>query len=68
MAKPDLQDVYVDPASGDLRRLAGKLGLEVALGNLPSATDNSSAATAGVPVGGLYVDTSADNVVKQRTA
>ena len=54
MAKPDLQAVYVDPTDGDLRRLDGKLGLKVATANLVDAADDNAAATAGVPVGGLY--------------
>lgn len=54
MAKPDLQDVYVDPNDGTLRRLKGKLGLGVALDNLVDAADDTAAGAAGVPVGGLY--------------
>ena len=54
MAKPDLQAVYVDPSDGDLRRLDGKLGLKVAFENMVSASGDVAAASAGVPVGGLY--------------
>ncbi len=54
MAKPDLQAVYVDPSDGDLRRLDGKLGLKVAFENMVSASGDSAAEAAGVPVGGLY--------------
>lgn len=54
MAKPDLQAVYVDPNDSTLRRLKGKLGLGVALDNLVSAANDGAAATAGVPIGGLY--------------
>lgn len=54
MAKPDLQAVYVDPNDSTLRRLKGKLGLGVALDNLVSATNDSNAEAAGVPIGGLY--------------
>lgn len=53
MAKPDLQRTYVD-TDGNLKRLKGKLGLGEALENLVEAADDSAAATAGVPVGGLY--------------
>lgn len=52
MAKPDLQQVRVDPATGVTRRLDGKLGLPVA--QLVSAANDAAAAIAGVPVGGLY--------------
>ena len=54
MAKPDLQATYVDPSTGNLRRLKGKLGLGQAMENLVEAADDSAADTAGVPVGGLY--------------
>ena len=52
MAKPDLQATYVDPATGVMRRLAGKLGLPVAA--LVDAANDGAAASAGVPIGGLY--------------
>jgi len=52
MAKPDLQSVYASPGTGTLRRLKGKLGL--AVNAIPSAADDAAAATAGVPIGGLY--------------
>lgn len=71
MAKPDLQAVYVDPANGEMRRLKGKLGLGADIfDSLPSATSNSTAATAGVAVGGLYKDITVPTsvVIKVRTA
>lgn len=54
MAKPDLQPVYVRPDDGNLRRLEGKLGLELALGNLATHADNAAAVTAGLTVGSIY--------------
>jgi hypothetical protein len=65
MAKPDLQEVYVKPDDGVVRRLKGKLGLAAAFDNLVEATDNTTAAAAGVPVGGLYHNSGS---VKVRTA
>jgi len=55
MAKPDQQNVLVTPA-GQLYRLDGKLGLELALGNLLTANGPLDATASGVPVGGIYVD------------
>ncbi len=55
MAKPDLQNVVVTPA-GELYRLDGKLGLELALGKLLTANGPGDAAASGVPVGGIYVE------------
>ncbi|MCI0527721.1 MAG: hypothetical protein L0Y56_09800 [Nitrospira sp.] len=52
MAKPDLQAVRSKPSTGSLYRDDGKLGL--AVNSIPSAADDSAAATAGVPIGGLY--------------
>jgi len=54
MAKPDLQSVYVKPDDGNLRRLDGKLGLELALGNLATYADNSAAVAGGLAVGSIY--------------
>jgi len=54
MAKPDLQKVYVKPDDGVVRRLDGKLGLAAAFDNMVDALNDGAAATAGVPVGGLY--------------
>ncbi len=54
MAKPDLQPLYVKPDDGVTRRLDGKLGLAPAFNNLVDAANDSAAATAGVPIGGLY--------------
>ena len=54
MAKPDLQKVYVKPSDGNLRRLDGKLGLELALNNLATHADNAAAVTAGLTVGSIY--------------
>lgn len=54
MAKPDLQPLYVKPDDGVTRRLDGKLGLAAAFNNLVDAANDSAAATAGVPIGGLY--------------
>lgn len=70
MAKPDLQRVYVKPSNARMRRDDGKLGLaDLGYNNLPSATSNSTAATAGVPVGGLYKDVTVSTsvVIKVRT-
>lgn len=67
MAKPDLQPMYVKPSTGRVRRDDGKLGLADAnLHNLPTASNNTTAATAGVAVGGLYKDSS--GFIKVRTA
>ena len=54
MAKPDLQEVYVKPDDGVVRRLKGKLGLAPAFDNLKDAASDNAAALLGVPVGGLY--------------
>jgi hypothetical protein len=54
MAKPDLQKVYVKPDDGNLRRLDGKLGLGLALANLPEYADSATAAAAGLAVGTLF--------------
>ncbi len=54
MAKPDLQQVFVKPDDGVMRRLKGKLGLAAAFDNMVSAANDAAAATAGVPIGGLY--------------
>ena len=62
MAKPDLQRVYVKPADGTVRRLDGKLGLAAAFDNLTEATNDGTAATAGVPVGALYHNAGAGRV------
>lgn len=55
MGKPDLQNVLVTPA-GQLYRLDGKLGLELALGNLLTAQGPGDAIASGIAVGGIYVD------------
>jgi len=70
MAKPDLQKVYVSPTDSVLRRDDGKLGLAVALDDLEDAASDVAAAAAGVPVGGLYRDSTATpaNVVRVRVA
>ena len=57
MAKPDLQQVYVKPDDGNLRRLDGKLGLALALENLPVYADSSTAAAAGLAEGSLFKTT-----------
>lgn len=56
MAKPDLQQVRVNPTTGELRRLDGKLGLseDTRFGSLEDAADDPAAAAAGVAVGALY--------------
>jgi hypothetical protein len=56
MAKPDLQQVYANTATGDLMRLKGKLGLGEALDFLVGATGDVDAAASGVPLRGLYYD------------
>lgn len=56
MAKPDLQPVYVSTADGDLKRLAGKLGLLESMDHLVGAADDVAAAASGVPIRGLYYD------------
>jgi hypothetical protein len=66
MAKPDLQQVFVDPRDGQPKRLKGKLGLAQALDNVIVATSEANAISAGLEVGGIWVDSSADNVVKFR--
>jgi hypothetical protein len=59
MAKPDLQQVRINPSTGALKTLKGKLGLaESRLDQLTDAADDAAAASAGVPVGGLYRTTS----------
>lgn len=71
MAKPDLQNLKVAPKTGRIRRDDGKLGLADAnLHNLPDATDNTTAAAAGVAIGGLYKDVTVATsvVIKVRTA
>lgn len=71
MAKPDLQALKVEPTTGRIRRDDGKLGLaDGNFHNLPSATSNSTAATAGVEIGGLYKDVTSPTsvVIKVRTA
>jgi hypothetical protein len=54
MAKPDLQAVYVKPDDGNLRRLDGKLGLALALENLPVHADSATAKATGLEVGTLF--------------
>ncbi len=54
MAKPDLQPVYVRPDDGNLRRLDGKLGLELALDNLATFADNNAAVAGGLDAGSIY--------------
>ena len=56
MAKPDLQEVFVNTRTGDLKGLKGKLGLGEALANLVGAADDTAAAASGVPLRGLYYD------------
>lgn len=71
MAKPDLQQLTMNPGTGEIRRDDGKLGLaNAAFDQLPSATNNATAASAGVAVGGLYKDVSVATsvVIKVRTA
>lgn len=71
MAKPDLQDIRINPVNGRFRRDNGKLGLKnVDFTSLPTATSNATAASAGVPVGGLYKDATVATsvVIKVRTA
>ena len=65
MAKPDLQDLYVDP-SGQPKRLKGKLGLAQGLGNIIVAADEATAITAGLAVGGIWADSSDNYTVKFR--
>ena len=52
MAKPDLQQVRSKPGTGSLYRDDGKLGLTV--NTVPSAANDTAAAAAGVPIGGMY--------------
>lgn len=56
MAKPDLQEVRIDPTTGDLRRLKGKLGLsqDTRFQELIEAADDTAATASGIPQGGLY--------------
>ena len=56
MAKPDLQQVRMDPSTSEMRRLDGKLGLsaDTRFQLLPDATDDVGATAAGVAIGGLY--------------
>ena len=55
MAKPDLQAAYVDPKTGQIKRLKGKLGLGVSnMDSLTAAADDTAAASAGVLIGELY--------------
>ncbi len=54
MAKPDLQPVYVRPDDGNLRRLDGKLGLALALENLPEFANTGLALDGGLEIGALY--------------
>ncbi|MBD3260363.1 MAG: hypothetical protein GF334_01575 [Candidatus Altiarchaeales archaeon] len=61
MAKPDLQGVRVTPA-GELRRDDGKLGLALAFDNLLTAEGPLDATASGVPVGGLYVDSTTSGI------
>lgn len=68
MAKPDLQQVYVDPRDGQPKRLKGKLGLAQALDNVIVATSEGNAITAGLEVGGIWVDSSDNNTVKFRVS
>lgn len=62
MAKPDLQQVYVNTSTGDLKRLDGKLGLAEAFGNLLTANGPGDATLSGVPIGGLYVEATTSGV------
>ena len=66
MAKPDLQRVYVNTTTGDLKRLKGKLGLAGAADNLVvvSGSDDGDAAASGVPLRGWYVGS--DSAVRVR--
>lgn len=68
MAKPDLQQVFVKPDDGVIRRLKGKLGLAAAFDNMQDAANDAAAAVLNVPVGGLYRDSTATptNVVRVR--
>lgn len=66
MAKPDLQSAYVDPNTGQVKRLRGKLGLGVSnLDKLTAAADDPAAATAGVAIGELY---RTGSIIKVRVA
>ncbi len=56
MAKPDLQPVYLNTTTGDLKRLKGKLGLSPAFDNLLTAAGPGDAAVSGVPIGGIYIE------------
>lgn len=56
MAKPDLQPAYVSTATGDLKRLKGKLGLGEAFENIIVANGPLDAAASGIPVGGIYAE------------
>lgn len=55
MAKPDLQAAFVDPTTGQIKRLKGKLGLGVSnMNNLTDAANDGAADSAGVAIGELY--------------
>lgn len=56
MAKPDLQPAYINTATGDVKRLKGKLGLAEGMENLVGAADDTAAAASGVPIRGVYYD------------
>ena len=61
MAKPDLQNMYAAPG-GEAYRLDGKLGLSLAFNNLLVASGPSDATASGVPVGGIYVNTTTSGI------
>jgi hypothetical protein len=61
MAKPEQQNALVTPA-GQIYRLDGKLGLELAFENLLTAAGPLDATASGVPVGGIYVDTATSGI------
>ncbi len=65
MAKPDLQPVYANPVTGQLKQLKGKLGLAVT--SLDQLEDhvNDAAAAATIAIGELYRTTS---TIKVRVA
>lgn len=66
MAKPDLQATYVDPNTGQIKSLKGKLGLGTSrLDQLVNAADDNAATASGTTVGELYRTGSA---VKVRVA
>lgn len=66
MAKPDLQSVYVKADDGVVRRDKGKLGLAAQFDNAVQTTSDALAAAAGVPVGGVYIDTGNSNALRVR--